>query len=48
MRMTNYREILRLYDLGITKQDIAAACQCSRNTVTRILQHAADFGLTWE
>lgn len=46
--MTNYREILRLGDLGIKKQDIASACECSRNTVTRVLQLAADCGLTWE
>ena len=32
--MTNYREILRLASLGITKMDIAASCGCSRNTVT--------------
>ncbi|MDP3045385.1 MAG: helix-turn-helix domain-containing protein, partial [Bacillota bacterium] len=39
--MTNYREILRLYSLGITKKDIAASCGCSRNTVTNVLQRAA-------
>lgn len=46
--MTNYREILRLGSLGIKKQDIAAACECSRNTVANVLKRAADCGLTWE
>ena len=46
--MTNYREILRLADLGINKQDTAAACKCSRNTVANILKRAAECGLTWE
>lgn len=45
--MTNYREILRLGDLGINKKDIAAACECSRNTVASVLKRAADCGLDW-
>ena len=40
--MTNYNEILRLAALGITKQDIAESCQCSRNTVRNILNAAAE------
>ncbi len=31
--MTNYREILRLHSLGLNKTEIAASCQCARNTV---------------
>ncbi len=46
--MTNYREILRLDALGIKKQDIAAACECSRNTVANVLKRAAECGLNWE
>ncbi|MEN6327722.1 MAG: hypothetical protein ABFD18_16145 [Syntrophomonas sp.] len=46
--MTNYREILRLDNLGINKQDTAAACKCSRNTVANILKRVAKCGLTWE
>lgn len=46
--MTNYREILRLGDLGINKQDIAAACECSRNTVASVLKRAADCKLDWK
>jgi len=46
--MTNHKEILRLDALGISRQDTAAACGCSRNTVTRILQRAKATGLTWE
>lgn len=45
--MTNYREILRLGDLGISKQDIAVACECSRNTVASILKRAAQHSITW-
>ncbi|MCQ1530528.1 IS21 family transposase [Lutispora saccharofermentans] len=46
--MTNYREILRLSHLGINKQDIATACECSRNTVANVLKRAGNCGLTWE
>lgn len=45
--MTNYREILRLFSLGITKVDIAASCGCSRNTVTNVLQRAAACRIGW-
>jgi len=38
--MTNYREILRLGALEINKQDIAIACDCSRNTVANVLKSA--------
>ena len=46
--MTNYREILRLKDLGMAHKDIAASCSCGRNTVTRVLQRAKECGLTWK
>lgn len=36
MRLTNYREILRLGDLGINKQDIAAACECSSRILWQV------------
>ena len=45
--MTNYKEILRLAALGIQKQDIAASCQCSRNTVRNVLNAAQERGITW-
>ena len=45
--MTNYREILRLSNLGIAKMDIAARCGCSRNTVTNVLQRAAACRISW-
>ena len=38
--MTNYREILRLHSRGISQRGIAASCQCSRNTVKRVLARA--------
>jgi len=46
--MTNHKEILRLKSLGLTNTDIAAACTCGRNTVTRTLARAQENGLTWE
>ena len=46
--MTNYKEILRLDTLGISRQNTAVACGCSRNTVTRVLQRAATAGLSWD
>lgn len=45
--MTNYKEILRLSGLGLAKQDIAASCQCSRNTVRNVLNAAQEHGITW-
>ena len=46
--MTNYREILRLNNLGILKQDIAKSCGCSRNTVANVIKVAGEKGLEWE
>ena len=46
--MTNYREILRLNDLGILKQDIAKSCGCSRNTVATVIKLANEKGVKWE
>jgi transposase len=48
MNMTNYREILRLNSLGILKQNIAKACECSRNTVANVIKTAVEKGLEWE
>lgn len=45
--MTNYREILRLNSLGINKANIAASCECSRNTVASALQRAKACDLKW-
>ena len=45
--MTNYKEILRLAALGIAKQDIAASCQYSRNTVRNVLNAAAERDISW-
>ena len=46
--MTNYKEILRLHSLGISKSQIAASCSCSRTTVISTLQKASEKGITWE
>jgi hypothetical protein len=45
--MTQYREILRLHALGISNMDIAASCQCSRNTVTCVLKRAREINLSY-
>jgi transposase len=45
--MTNYREILRLHSRGISQRGIAASCQCSRNTVKRVLARAKEMSMGW-
>ena len=45
--MTNYREILRLHNQGISQRGIAASCSCSKTTVNSILKKAQEEGLTW-
>jgi transposase len=45
--MTKYREILRLYGRGISQRNIATNCQCSRNTVARVLARAKEKNLSW-
>jgi transposase len=45
--MTKYREILRLHSQGISQRSIAAACECSRNTVAKVLGRAEELGITW-
>lgn len=45
--MTPYREILRLHSRGISQRSIAASCQCSRNTITRVVARAQEMSLGW-
>lgn len=45
--MTNYREILRLKNLGINNKQIAESMRISRQTVVSVLQRAATMGITW-
>ena len=45
--MTNYREILRLKNLGLNKTEIAHSCGCSRNTVAALLHLTEHLGLKW-
>ena len=47
IEMTNYREILRLSNLGLNKAQIAGACGCSRTTVIKVLNIAAAQGLSY-
>lgn len=46
--MTDYREILRLASLGLSKQAIATSCGCARNTVRSVLNAAQLHQVTWE
>lgn len=46
--MVNHKEILRLKSLGLNHKEIAAACGCGRNTVTRTLARAKEQQLSWE
>ena len=45
--MTDYREILRLSSQGISQRGIAASCNCSRNTVSKVLTQATEVGVSW-
>ena len=45
--MTQYREILRLHNQGISISSIASCCECSRNTVKNVLQKAGEIGMQW-
>ena len=46
--MTNYREILRLKNLGINHSQIAGSLEISRQTTVTVLQRAAELGLSWQ
>ena len=46
--MTNYKEILRLHNLGINNSQIAAALNCSRTTVITVQRRAGEAGLTYQ
>src|SRR5690554_2901982 len=45
--MTNYREILRLNSLGVSRRGIASSLSCSRNTVSKVLQRAVEMEIEW-
>jgi len=45
--MTNYREILRLADIGLTRTSIGATLGYSRNTVADVLKRAQGKELEW-
>lgn len=40
--MTKYREILRLHSQGISQRCIALSCECSRNTVAKVIARAVE------
>ena len=45
--MINYREILRLLDLGYTQRDIARSIHCSRNTVRDVQYLSKELGIPY-
>ncbi|WP_153005143.1 hypothetical protein [Ferroacidibacillus organovorans] len=45
--MAKYREILRLKEMGLSQRSIASSCQCSRNTVSEVLNRATMLELAW-
>jgi transposase len=45
--MTNYHEILRLSAQGISQRSIARSCDCSRNTVSRVLTQVQQKKVEW-
>lgn len=45
--MIEYREILRLDSLGLSRRNIAGSISRSRNTVSDVLERAAKMGLRW-
>ena len=45
--MTKYREILRLESQGISWRNIARSCECSRNTVAKVLARAEQLHISW-
>ena len=45
--MTNYHEILRLYAQGISQRSIALSCECSRNTVAKVIAGAKEQNVQW-
>ena len=45
--MTKYREILRLYSLGLSQQSIANSCDVSKKTVNRFLKRAKELDIHW-
>ncbi len=45
--MTKYREILRLFSLGISQKNIAYSCNVSKSTVNRVIKKAKEKDLSW-
>lgn len=45
--MAKYRQILRLHSQGVSGRGIAASCQCSWNTVKKVLENAERLAVSW-
>ena len=45
--MTKYREILRLFSLGLSQKNIAESCGVSKKTVNRVLKRANELSISW-
>ena len=45
--MINYREILRLLDLGYTQREISRSLHCSRDTIRDVHYLSKELGVRW-
>ena len=45
--MTKYRDILRLHSQGISSRNIAQSLTCSRNTIRKVIERAAEEHIAW-
>ncbi len=45
--MSKFREIIRLSGMGLSQRSIASSCECSRNTVSDVLNRALQTGMSW-
>ena len=46
--MTNYREVLRLTEMGLSQKQIGEAVGITRQTVSAVVRRAAELGLRYE
>ena len=46
--MIKYRQILRLINQGISQRRTSISCQCSRNTVSKVVIRAKVLNLSWD
>jgi IS30 family transposase len=45
--MTQYRDILRMHNRGISQRSIESSLHCSRHTISKVIKRAQELELTW-